>query len=353
MLNFSYIYSFPFDMKKPFKILVIGFIACLFFACNSKKDTVQNAVYVWGDRSEYSYFSDEESKVIFDNEIKKVYCKLSDVVWDEAIHAKPEDIKSLPLRELIAKYSDVVPCIFFTNEVMLKSSKEELDYMAEKIAFRINKYEVKELQLDCDWSEKSKDNYFHFIKKVREDLDSTKSISATIRLYQYKYPEKTGVPPVDRGMLMLYNFNSPKEFREENLIYEEAEALKYTSNKAYDLPLDFAIASYNWSIWYNKEKEFKSYLTQEVADKLFKDTKTTKDSMVFTFTKDVTLENDFYREGDIIHYSKMDSTKIQSTYNLIEKFKNTDKYTVSLFEMNAQTLKYLNQDENIFKTQRP
>ncbi len=70
------------------------------------------------------------------------------------------------------------------------------------------------LQIDCDWTTKTAPKYFYFLQQIREKLDahedggtfaSLAMLSATIRLHQVKYPEKSGMPPVDKGVLMFYN----------------------------------------------------------------------------------------------------------------------------------------------------
>ena len=57
----------------------------------------------------------------------------------------------------------------------------------------------KEVQFDCDWTESTRVQYFAFLRESRK-LFSGWRVSSTVRLYQYKYPEKAGVPPIERGM---------------------------------------------------------------------------------------------------------------------------------------------------------
>ena len=48
-------------------------------------------------------------------------------------------------------------------------------------------------------------------------------MSATIRLHQVKYRADTGVPPVDRGMLMAYNLLPPDQAGERSSILDNRE----------------------------------------------------------------------------------------------------------------------------------
>lgn len=336
-------------MSRTFKLSLVLLSIGMFFSCKDQKTNVVNGVYVWDTRSEYSYFNEEEEQVVYQNQIKKIYCKLSDVVWDENEHAKPVDIKSFPRNSSgVGLFAKFIPCMFFTNEVMLKSDREELTYMADKIASRINKYGVSEFQVDCDWSEKSKDNYFFFLQRVKNQLDSTIALSATIRLYQYKYPEKTGVPPVDRGMLMLYNFTSPSRFAEQNSIFDKLEAEKYLGGDSYKLPLDFALPSFSWNLLYSSKNEFIGYVDEESAVKL-KTKSATQDSVLFTIKKD-TLINDFwYRSGQKLKVEKITEVQTKEAYDIAFKLANSDTTTISLFDLNKNTINYLKSNTHVFK----
>jgi len=79
-----------------------------------------------------------------------------------------------------------VPVIYIENRVFLKI--EDIDKFiataVEKILLRVKNLEVKEIQFDCDWSLKTKKNYFYFLKKVKKILRVP--FSATIRLHQVK-----------------------------------------------------------------------------------------------------------------------------------------------------------------------
>ena len=73
-------------------------------------------------------------------------------------------------------------------------------------------------------------------------------LSATIRLHQVKYREKTGVPPVDYGVLMYYNMGRITATG-ANSIYDRSTALRYLGKlRAYPLPLDIALPMFAWGV---------------------------------------------------------------------------------------------------------
>ncbi|MBK7469002.1 MAG: hypothetical protein IPJ43_20660 [Saprospiraceae bacterium] len=59
---------------------------------------------------------------------------------------------------------------------------------------------------------------FLFPTKLKSISD--KEISATLRLYPYKYTDNMGVPPVDKVMLMCYNLLNPLENLKQNSILD-------------------------------------------------------------------------------------------------------------------------------------
>ncbi|HMC85958.1 MAG TPA: hypothetical protein VKI61_10545 [Chitinophagaceae bacterium] len=52
---------------------------------------------------------------------------------------------------------------------------------------------IDEIQIDCDRTNQNHEKYFQFLK-IFKQLYPDKIISATIRLYPYKYFDKTGIP---------------------------------------------------------------------------------------------------------------------------------------------------------------
>jgi hypothetical protein len=104
----------------------------------------------------------------------------------------------------------------------------------------------REIQFDCDWTERTRDKYFSFLQQYA--AISNQTVSATIRLHQVKYKERTGVPPVQYGVLMYYNIG-PINGGDNNSIYEKSVAERYnTYIKSYPLPLDVALPIFSWGI---------------------------------------------------------------------------------------------------------
>ena len=104
--------------------------------------------------------------------------------------------------------------------------------------------ESSEIQVDCDWTDGSREQYFRFLKLLK--AESGKKISATIRLHQVKYYKKRGVPPIDYGVLMYYNMSDFKNLETKNYILDLEVAKRYHYNfDSYPLALNLALPLYS------------------------------------------------------------------------------------------------------------
>ena len=161
----------------------------------------------------------------------------------------------------------IVPTVFIANSVFENITLEKIDWLAQKtgIALRsiarqcpkscISPFHTeghREIQFDCDWTPSTRVAFFAFLNKVRAQLPPKTLLSATIRLHQYKFPKNTGVPPVDRGMLMFYNTGDLDNPEAGNSIFLTKDAEKYVfgAPKHYPLPLDLALPLFSWTLVY-------------------------------------------------------------------------------------------------------
>jgi hypothetical protein len=188
----------------------------------------------------------------------------------------------------------VIPCVFLTNSVFQNIKPEEIDWLAQKTVQALGSVarqfpgipapDVKSsplvggpggaVQFDCDWTAPTRAAYFAYLQAVRQKLPPGTTLEATIRLHQYKFPGRTGVPPVDRGMLMFYNTGDIESPEEENSIFTPAVARKYVvgAPSKYPLPLDIALPAFAWTLVY-RDGEFWKILPEippsELSDTLY------------------------------------------------------------------------------------
>lgn len=220
----------------------------LLMACKSDHSSpieTGNSAYFW--RTEFLLDSTERA-FMKQYQMKKLYCRYFDVVMDE--HQGPMPNATITFRDSIPEGIEIVPTVFITENCM----HQKPDGLAEKIVQRILQMNethdikgVKEIQIDCDYTAKSRKNYYEFLDSLNSQLKTLNlKLSTTIRLHQLSMR----VPPVDYGVLMLYNTGHPMKFMERNPILDMRDVAPYLRYlEDYDLPMG---AAYPIFLWHRK-----------------------------------------------------------------------------------------------------
>jgi hypothetical protein len=331
------------------KTLLIGMVSLLFFSCNKehKIKNVEKAFYYW--KSNNWNIAQAEDTVLTKQNIKKLYIKFFEVDQSDAMGNFP--IAKTELHYYKQDSLNIVPTVYIKNSVFIKTTKGSLDTLADNINFLIDKYSKekfgsqpspKEYQMDCDWTIKTKDNYFYFLKKLKEI--SKKQISCTLRLYPYKYPNKMGIPPVDKVMLMCYNLLNPLQNHSKNSILDLNELESYLNvDTNYPKHLDIALPIYSWMQVY-KNEQFSNviYTNNQKAKTILKEIK----PLWYSVTKDTVINETYLRIGDKVKFEEIDTKKIKQTIQLLKQHINfDDNTTVSLFHLDEQQLSNYSNEE--------
>lgn len=98
---------------------------------------------------------------------------------------------------------------------------------------------IKEIQIDCDWTKSTRNSYFAFMEELHKlTQEHNMKLSSTIRLHQLSQ-----VPPkADKGVLMVYNTGDFRDRNEEKPILDVDVVLKYADYLSdYNLPLATAL----------------------------------------------------------------------------------------------------------------
>lgn len=200
-----------------------------------------NAVYYW--RTEWHLDSTERA-FLEAYHIQKIYCRYFDVVMRDG---EPMPNATIAFVDAVPEGVELVPTVFITEDCM----HEEHDSLAQKIIQRLLQMNathgvgtVHEVQLDCDFTDRSRHVFYRFIEAVRRETAPLGiRLSATIRLHQLAMAP----PPVDEGVLMLYNTGDPRKFEQRNPVLDRRDVQPYVHRLAnYDLPLAAAYPVYTW-----------------------------------------------------------------------------------------------------------
>jgi hypothetical protein len=220
--------------------------ALIFFPhCQKKERQITTAFYHWKTNATVTDF---EKKSLDSLETKTIYKRIFDVDWNDEAHF-PEPISVAQSFKFVGQ--KIISTIFITNKTFIKLADNQLDTFVSVFFDKINKNTegplFDEIQVDCDWTQTTRDTYFLFLKKLKKL--SQKKVSVTIRLHQIKDKNVMGVPPVDKGMLMVYNMGNLDDAKTENSILNINTLKTYVSNlKSYNLKLDIALPIFSWGV---------------------------------------------------------------------------------------------------------
>lgn len=324
-------------VKRFFWVLLLLFLT----AC-SKKDQPIISFYYWKTNLK---FSETERTALKDNEVHKLYVRYFDIGLDPQTQ-QPFPVSPVHFYENLQEF-EIVPVVFIQNKVMLEKYLDVED-LAKKTIHLIteinskNKFNCTEIQIDCDWTLNSKDNYLKFIEQIKKL--SKKKLSATIRLHQVKYFKKTKIPNVDNGVLMFYNMGSiaPDSL---NSIYSRKISEKYLKSlKKYPLHLDYALPIYSWAIHIRNQKVL-GLRSKLNSNELKKDKNFEQISSIFFRVKQSNYKNGvYYQENDLLKTETispedlkemaedLDDNKAQSPKEII--FYDLDEFNINNYEKN-------------------
>ena len=228
-------------------LTVFFLLTLLIMGCSKQKaqdDDLErcNSVYYW--RTDLRLDSAEKAFLNQYN-IKKVYCRYFDVVMNDGA-SEPSPNATITFSDTLPEDIEIIPTIYITEDCMHKPYKD----LAKKIVDRILQMNetndiknVREIQIDCDYTSKSRTTYYKFLEEIRHHLSTAYYLSTTIRLHQLSMP----APPVDYGVLMVYNTGDPRKWEERNPILDYRDVYPYLSRlDKYPLPLATAYPVYQW-----------------------------------------------------------------------------------------------------------
>ncbi|MEN2402093.1 hypothetical protein GKZ90_0020045 [Flavobacterium sp. MC2016-06] len=326
------------------KRVFLGVLIFLLFAC-SKNEKPIIAFYYW---KTIFRLSETEKVVLKDNNVSKLYIRYFDIGLQ---HQTQQPIPVSPIRfQENTKDFTIVPVIFIQNKVMLQSNLD-IEDLAQKSIHLVNeinasnKIIIQEIQIDCDWTLKSKDNYLKFIERFKKL--SQKKLSATIRLHQVKYFKKTKIPNVDSGVLMYYNMGSIAS-DSLNSVYDQKIASKYLKSlKKYPLHLDFALPIYSWGVHIRNQKVI-GLRSKLNSSALKKDANFEQTSAVFFKVKHSNYKNGvFYEENDLLKIEAITPEDLKQMAEELEENTVMPPKEIIFYDLDEFNLK--NYEKNIFE----
>ncbi len=330
-------------MKRLRKISLLGIILLMLVACREER-SVQPAFYHWKTRME---LSPVEYAYLDRLGTRRLYVKFFDVEWD-ATREMPIPVAEVEITDC-ASY-EIVPCVFITNRTFQNLSEDQTPWLAERVAEKLTALwrqiphqTLCEVQFDCDWTATTRARFFHFLE-IFKTRHPEWSVSATIRLHQFRDYVTTGVPPVDRGMLMCYNTGQVENWEEENSILNLAEAQHYLQKSRYPLPLDVALPVFAWGALFRDGRMIRlinNLRSMELFDtaRFFKIANNR-----FEVRKSTYLNGYYLYEGDQIRTEHTDAQLLREAAQLLSCRIENRQITVSFYHLDTATIKHFSHE---------
>lgn len=219
----------------------------------------------------------------------------------------------------------IVPTVFITNQSMYRISAEEIRFLAKSVhdlvQKKANDYKLNisnEIQIDCDWTAGTRDDYFKFLRELKKV--SGKEITCTLRLHQVKDKSQTGIPPVEKVYLMCYSTSSPLENSNKNSILDVTVLKSYLSGlENYPIKkIEVALPIYSWGIVTNhleKHKLINALSKKDLQNPGFK--KITDNEV--EIMKDGFYFGNYLNKGFRIKVEEISQEQLQDVTDFLEK----------------------------------
>ncbi|WP_026708479.1 hypothetical protein [Flavobacterium frigidarium] len=323
--------------------LYIVFI--LIIASCDRKEHAAVSFYYWKTNFDLSSL---EQEALSENKVSKLYIRYFD------LDVNPSTKEVFPVSPIHFKVkptvASIVPVVFIQNKVMLEEgfdskalAKKTMDFIA--LINKKNNLECSEIQIDCDWTLTSKNNYLQFIEDFKRM--SKKQISVTIRLHQVKYFEKTKIPNADRAVLMYYNMGTIA-VESFNSIYNRETASKYVKSlKKYPMALNFALPIYSWGIHISEGRVIGLRNKLNTADLVSDINYKQINEFSFEVLKSHYKKSVFYKKGDVVKIEAISTSNLEEMAEDLSE--NSEHIAKEIIFYDLDEINIRNYDKNIFK----
>ncbi|MFN6037562.1 MAG: hypothetical protein ACK452_03770 [Bacteroidota bacterium] len=270
-----------------------------------------------------------------------LYIRFFDVAWDKIIQ-KPIPVSSLRFKDRIPTVIKICPVVYIKNEVFQNISIDSIPKFASNVYGLIkeiliaSKKQDSILQFDCDWTLSTRKAYFEFLTNIKKL--TTSKLQATIRLHQVKYYDKTGIPPVDQGVIMYYNFNQLGK-SSINSIYERSSALLYLPYlKKYPLKHVFALPIFSWVVVKYEDKVTALMNKTNKIDLLTDSFLVQREKNIFEVSKSHFRNGYYLKQGSVLKVEDISIEMITQMKKDIERNSDTPPNGYIYFDLDSVNL---------------
>lgn len=331
------------------KISILVIAVFLFFGCR-QKSIVHPTFYFW--KTDY-HNNKPETNYLDQFKSKSLYVRIMDVDFD------PDRQQAVPISPI--KFSDplptqveIIPVVFLVNRIFNDTDSNKTRVLANRIANFVDakvkqagKQNYAELQIDCDWTKTTRDQYFEFLKQLKhQPLLKGKNISVTLRLHQVKNVVSSGIPPVEKAMLMCYNMGNLRKYGDQNSILDQHEMDVYLKDylKNYPLKLDVALPLFEWAVVFRN----KAYagISRRVNKTQINDKKLFRqrgNSILYDLLMDYPAAG--LKHGDVIRWEEISNKDLLATSTFLSRYLKPGERNLVFYHLETDLLKHFTHED--------
>lgn len=329
-------------MNKSQLFLSVVIIIVILFSTSCENKNNNLAFYHWKNDTNLTQL---ETDYLQKLKVKQIYMRFFDIGLNDNDKAYPISV----IREIDQGFDtyEIIPVVYITNETFVKT--DDVAPLVEKVHQLIDQmYEhhfgknPMKIQIDCDWTNSTREKYFNFLTQLKPHY----SLSATIRLHQIKYQNRTGVPPVDEGSLMVYNIGDLKDTTSNSILSQAVLEQYINPSSSYPLPLDKALPLYSWGILQFPDGSVK-LLNNFSHDNIISNLSSYRqiNDAAYEVIKPCALQSYFLPIGTILKIENISFEAILKAKNHLELCNNIDWRNTLLYHLDEEVLESFSIDD--------
>jgi len=276
--------------------------------------------------------------------VHKLYVRIMDIdMADDG--SEPIPISPINFQSKLPDSLEIVPVVFIVNDVLRNISHARMDELSRKLCVFVKakveqsgKVNFNELQIDCDWTQETRDNYFYLLKRIKQGIDN-KQLSVTLRLHQLKNQKTSGVPPADKVLLMCYNMGNLRKYGKQNSIIELNELKKYAGANlgTYPMPMDIGLPLFGWAVAF-RDKQYIGIDKRINFDNL-NHAKQFASNGNNLYTAKTDLPAYGLQSGDVVRWENSDIKTVQVAASYIGQYLKAGEVNMVYFHLDGDLIK--------------
>lgn len=287
-----------------------------------------------------------EHRALKEIKAKSIYTRIMDIDFD------PSGVQAVPISPItfpqpVPKEQALIPVVFINQRIFSEMDSLQIRALANKIVPFVSakikqagKEKFNELQLDCDWTQSSRDKFFYLLKYLQE-LPDLKGIvvSSTLRLHQVKNTVTSGIPPVKKATLMCYNMGNLRQFGNQNSILNQQDLNTYLGGtlRNYPMEMDIALPLFQWFVVFrnNSYIGISKYISEQDINNTSLFTHN-PNSNLYILAVDLPKAN--LKKGDVVRFEKVTQNDLLQTAKFLRGELKGKKHQIIFYHLDQATL---------------